>query len=77
MPHQSSVTSKKVDVKPSMVTKKLSSRSSNAIGDRDERFRMISDAAYYRALGRSFDGGDHVQDWLIAEADIDGMMHDW
>ena len=37
---------------------------------------MISEAAYYRALGRGFDSGDHVQDWLMAEAEIDGLPRD-
>ncbi len=79
MPKNSSVSSKQIDAKPSLVTGKLTSRSSKAIriGDGEEYFRMISEAAYFRALGRGFEGGDHVQDWLMAEADIDGMLSDW
>ena len=35
-----------------------------------DRQRMIAEAAYYRALARGFEGGDPVDDWLIAEQDI-------
>ena len=77
MPHQSSVSSKKIDAKASLVPKKSPSRSFKNIGNGEERFRMISDATYYRALRRGFEGCDPVQDWLKAEADEDGTMHEW
>ena len=32
--------------------------------------RMIAEAAYYRAQQRGFCGGDPVQDWLEAEAEV-------
>jgi hypothetical protein len=78
MPQQSSVSSKKIDAKPSMVNKKSTYGSLNAIGigDGEDHFRMISEAAYYRALGRGFNGGDPEQDWLMAEANIDGLLRD-
>ena len=75
MPHQSAVTSKKIDAKPHKIGKKSSSPSGKSMADGEDRFHMISDAAYYRALGRGFDGGDPVEDWLMAEAEIDGMPH--
>lgn len=46
------------------------------IMDADERQRMIEVAAYYRAERRGFDGGDPMQDWLEAEAEIDNREHD-
>ena len=73
MPHQSTVTSKKVDAKPHKVSKKASAQSGKCMDNEEERFHMISDAAYYRALGRGFDGGDPMEDWLMAESEIDGM----
>lgn len=41
----------------------------------DERHRMIAEAAYFRAQKRgSSDGGDHVADWLAAEAEINSAL---
>lgn len=40
----------------------------------DERRRMIAEAAYFRAAARGFRGGDPVQDWLAAEAEIDQAL---
>lgn len=44
--------------------------------DADERQHMIEVAAYYRAEKRGFDGGDPMQDWLAAEAEIDNRERD-
>ncbi len=39
------------------------------------RQKMIADAAYYRFERRGLgNGGDHVDDWLRAEAEIDAML---
>ena len=39
------------------------------------RRKMIADTAYYRFERRGFgNGGDHVEDWLQAEAEIDAML---
>lgn len=35
------------------------------------REHMIAEAAYYKAQKRGFSGGDHIRDWLEAEAEID------
>jgi hypothetical protein len=40
----------------------------------DQRQHMIEEAAYYRAERRGFHGGDPLQDWLEAEAEIERMM---
>lgn len=42
--------------------------------DPEQREHMISEAAYFRAEHRSFGGGDPVQDWLTAEAEIDSWL---
>jgi hypothetical protein len=31
---------------------------------------MVAEKAYFRALNRGFQGGDPVEDWLIAEREI-------
>jgi len=36
----------------------------------EQRYRMIEEAAYYRAEHRAFAGGDPMQDWVQAEAEI-------
>jgi hypothetical protein len=36
----------------------------------EERYQRIAEAAYLRAAAREFAGGDPVQDWLDAEAEI-------
>jgi hypothetical protein len=39
-----------------------------------DRQEMIATAAYYRAERRGFNSGDEIQDWLEAEAEIDGLI---
>ena len=36
--------------------------------------QMIREAAYFRAEARGFVGGDPVEDWLAAEAEIDALV---
>jgi hypothetical protein len=36
----------------------------------EERYNWIAEAAYLRAAARGFAGGDPLQDWLDAEADL-------
>lgn len=40
----------------------------------EERQRMIAEAAYFRAAGRGFAGGDPVADWLEAELEINRVL---
>jgi hypothetical protein len=40
----------------------------------EQRCRMIEQAAYFRAEKRGFQGGDPVADWLLAEAQVDGLL---
>ncbi|MBT9612515.1 MAG: DUF2934 domain-containing protein [Burkholderiales bacterium] len=40
----------------------------------EQRYRMICDAAYYRAERRGFIGGNPAEDWTAAEAEIDSLL---
>lgn len=40
----------------------------------EQRYRMICDAAYYRAERRGFIGGNSAEDWAAAEAEIDSLL---
>lgn len=40
----------------------------------EERYRMIAEAAYFRAERRGFAAGYELQDWLEAEAEIDKQL---
>ena len=40
----------------------------------EQRHRMIAESAYLRAAGRDFHEGDPVEDWLVAEAEVDAML---
>jgi len=42
--------------------------------DPGQRHHMIAEAAYYIAEHRGFNGGDSVQDWLLAETEIDRRL---
>jgi len=40
----------------------------------ESRRQMIEEAAYFRAEKRGFTSGDPVNDWLIAEEEIDQLL---
>lgn len=40
----------------------------------EDRYRMIAEAAYYRAEKRGFTGGDVADDWVQAEAEIERLL---
>lgn len=40
----------------------------------ERRRNMIAEAAYYRAERRGFEPGCDLEDWLLAESEIDGML---
>ncbi|HEU4618283.1 MAG TPA: DUF2934 domain-containing protein [Gammaproteobacteria bacterium] len=42
--------------------------------EESERRERIALAAYVRAEQRGFQGGDPVEDWLAAEAEVDGAL---
>jgi hypothetical protein len=41
----------------------------------EQREKMIAEAAYYLAEHRHFQGGDPLQDWLEAQAEIDTRIN--
>jgi len=40
----------------------------------DQRRAMIAEAAYFHAEQRGFMPGGEVQDWLVAEAEVDALL---
>jgi len=40
----------------------------------EERHQLIAQAAYFRAAQRSFEPGQELDDWLRAEAEINGRL---
>jgi hypothetical protein len=42
----------------------------------EERYRMVEEAAYYKAEARHFAPGDTGADWLAAEAEVDARLAD-
>jgi hypothetical protein len=59
-----------------VTTPKKVSKSARTIGGvtPEQRYRMVCDAAYFRAERRGFVGGNAVQDWLDAESEIDELL---
>ncbi len=53
---------------------KVTSSKKSAISD-EQRYKMIAEAAYYRAEKRGFDGGDSLHDWHEASKEIDKSLH--
>lgn len=40
----------------------------------EQRYRMIAENAYHRAEKRGFIGGDPLNDWLLAELEVDKQL---
>lgn len=58
-----------------VAVRKKTASSRKPVSDDTDRYRMIATAAYYRAEHRGFTGGDPVEDWLAAEAEISRRHH--
>jgi len=43
-------------------------------GPHAERHAMIAEAAYYTAERRGFESGHELDDWLVAESQIDAVI---
>lgn len=41
----------------------------------EQRYRMVAEAAYHHAEKRGFVGGDPLNDWLLAEMEVDKMLN--
>jgi hypothetical protein len=69
----------KVEVKPP-AAKPKAGKSLTAKGNgkvsitAEQRYRMICDAAYFRAERRGFIGGNQGDDWVAAEAEVDVLL---
>ena len=59
--------------KPRAPAKSKTAAGNNTISP-EQRLHMIANAAYLRAEQRGFQGGDAMQDWLAAEAEIDMLL---
>lgn len=71
-------TATKVAPKKSTTAKSATSRASKAKVLKnvtpEQRYRMICDAAYFKAEKRNFAPENEVQDWLDAEAEINRLL---
>ena len=71
-------TAKQKTAKKTTAAKKKASNSRKKAANKpisaDQRNRMIAEAAYYNAERRGFIGGNDVQDWLDAEAQVDARL---
>ena len=55
--------------------KKPSAKKTTAAVSPQQRYHMISTAAYYLAERRGFAGGYEMQDWIAAELEIDAVLN--
>jgi hypothetical protein len=51
----------------------IPTKQAQSLTNKLDRQQLIAIAAYYRAARPGFDGGYELQDWLEAEAEIDGV----
>lgn len=42
----------------------------------EDRYRMIAEAAYFRAEQRGFAPGNEIDDWLAAELEVDALLEE-
>ncbi len=59
--------------KPATAAKRTSAGATKTSFTAQERYRMIAEAAYYRAERSGF-MGDPVRDWIEAEREINAML---
>lgn len=71
-----STTTQDTKTPPAKPRKRAAARTAAPTGvlTAEERRRLVAEAAYLRAERRGFVGGDPVQDWLEAEAEIDSAL---
>jgi Protein of unknown function (DUF2934) len=71
----STASSGKVGPKPHPEPKTLSElHGATASASAEERRVMIAEAAYYLAEHRGFEGGREMEDWLLAEQQVDAVL---
>ena len=59
-------------VRKTAVTIESATLASHTAGE--DRYRMIAEAAYFRAERRGFEPGWEVSDWLAAEIEVDDIL---
>jgi hypothetical protein len=57
---------------PGVIAQKASQIATERPVDPEAKWLMIAEAAYYRAEERGFEPGHELEDWLEAEARIEG-----
>ena len=60
---------------PGALASEPNSGSSATVIDASRRQDMIREAAYFRAQQRGFAAGEELQDWLVAEQQIDQWLN--
>ena len=61
-------------VRRTAVTIEAAALSAVRARDGEDRYRMIAEAAYFRAERRGFEPGSEVCDWLAAEIEVDDIL---
>lgn len=61
---------------PSVARTALKPRLARPAVNGEDRYRMIAEAAYFRAEQRGFAPGHDLADWLAAEMEIDVLLGD-
>jgi Protein of unknown function (DUF2934) len=74
MPAASSPEKKAAPAKKAATTKKAATSKSNHSVTPEERWQMISEAAYFLAEKRGFSGGNPCDDWTQAESQVDALI---
>jgi YHS domain-containing protein len=72
--HQAFTANPQKYVKAALSRKKSKSAFGPVEAPADERYRVIAEAAYYRAEHRGFAPGAELDDWLSAEAELDKLL---
>jgi len=57
-----------------MTSKKTTTLANAANISEQERARMVAEAAYYRAISRSFQNGSPECDWIEAEKEVEQIL---
>lgn len=61
-------------VRPEPVSRPRSVEIRSKAWSGEDRYRMIAEAAYFRAERRGFVSGSELQDWLEAEIEVDDLL---
>ena len=65
---------KPVKARGSKAASEMVTASGNSSVTPEQRYRMVAEAAYHHAERRGFVGGDPLNDWLLAEQEVDKLL---